>query len=580
MRNLMFLILLLTARLLTGTIINVPADQPTIQSGIDAASFGDTVLVAEGTYYENINYNGKQITVASYYILDQETSHINNTIIDGSQYTDIDFASCVIMLSNEGPNTVLDGFTLRGGKGSKVDLSVLNPAWQAYTQEGGGVIMFNSTATIRNNLIIDNDVPFLPDCDYSGGGGVCSFVGNPTIINNVIAKNSSGYACGIVLNWSGGTIKNNIVYANSGGSQEGAGGIMVWDNSQFPQIVENNSILANFSSMNAGGILIYNTAAEVRNNIIWGNKQVSGMQAEVDQSSIFEYCCLEEIIFGTGHIYDYPWFEALNFIQTLGSPTIDAGNPDVLYNDIESPNYPGFAAFPSRGELINDIGAYGGPGAKMLVDFSNELLQFDEYIQFDSFVFLGNSVTKSWNLDNLSTMTFHIDSLVVDNPEIQISAQYLENPLEPLFPTFIDLIWTPTTAGQMSSSLHVYHNFQTIDNPIDIDLTGNAIEPISNDENTIQLKTELAQNFPNPFNPETTISFSLAKSVQKAEITIYNLKGQKVKQLFRDQLPAGQHSLVWNGTDDDNKSVTSGVYLYSLTVDKKMTETKKCILMK
>ncbi len=64
---------------LYSTIINVPADQPTIQEGIDAAVNADTVLVQPGTYVENINYNGKNITVASLFLTTQDTIFISGT---------------------------------------------------------------------------------------------------------------------------------------------------------------------------------------------------------------------------------------------------------------------------------------------------------------------------------------------------------------------------------------------------------------------------------------------------------------------------------------------------------------------
>ncbi|MCB0265177.1 MAG: hypothetical protein KDH95_19455 [Calditrichaeota bacterium] len=67
--------------------INVPCDQPTIQVGVDAASDGDMVLVAKGIYLEGINFKGKAITVTRHYFVDDDTSHISATIIDGSRQT-------------------------------------------------------------------------------------------------------------------------------------------------------------------------------------------------------------------------------------------------------------------------------------------------------------------------------------------------------------------------------------------------------------------------------------------------------------------------------------------------------------
>ncbi|HPM01184.1 MAG TPA: T9SS type A sorting domain-containing protein [Candidatus Cloacimonadota bacterium] len=92
-------------------------------------------------------------------------------------------------------------------------------------------------------------------------------------------------------------------------------------------------------------------------------------------------------------------------------------------------------------------------------------------------------------------------------------------------------------------------------------------------------KTRMLQgNYPNPFNPTTTIAYQLTKS-QPVNITVYNAKGQKVRNLLNSVITAGNHTVVWNGMDDHGKSVSSGIYYYRLsTADH--SEVRKAILMK
>jgi hypothetical protein len=91
--------------------------------------------------------------------------------------------------------------------------------------------------------------------------------------------------------------------------------------------------------------------------------------------------------------------------------------------------------------------------------------------------------------------------------------------------------------------------------------------------------TKLHGNYPNPFNPETTISFSVAQASSFVTLDIFNIKGQKVKQLVSNQLSAGEHSVVWNGKDEKGKNVSSGVYFYQLNTGN-YEKTKKMILIK
>ena len=103
-------------------------------------------------------------------------------------------------------------------------------------------------------------------------------------------------------------------------------------------------------------------------------------------------------------------------------------------------------------------------------------------------------------------------------------------------------------------------------------ITGNSDDLISNKP------FELKQNHPNPFNPVTMINFSLSEA-SDVNIDILNLKGQCVKTLLNTRIESGRHSVSWNGSDNDNKPVASGIYFYQMKADN-YSEIKKCILLK
>jgi flagellar hook assembly protein FlgD len=88
----------------------------------------------------------------------------------------------------------------------------------------------------------------------------------------------------------------------------------------------------------------------------------------------------------------------------------------------------------------------------------------------------------------------------------------------------------------------------------------------------------LHENYPNPFNPSTTLSFDLPK-ISNVNITIYNMLGQKVKTFSMQNASAGYHSVRWNGTNDLGERVSTGIYLYQLHT-REFVKTRKMVFMK
>jgi hypothetical protein len=240
-----------------ANIINVPADIDSIQGGIDMAVDGDTVLVQPATYFESINFNGKNIVVGSLTLTTGDTSFISQTVLDGSGL----FFRCVTFENGEDSTAHLCGFTIKSyemfkgiydAKGAGIYVNNASPKLthllikncQAYSSElwsswGGGIYFQNSNSTITNvkiknntsrygggifclnsNLILTNVV--LSDNNvqghsgYCGGGGIYCQDSNPTFINVTIKKNTGifGFGGGIYFNGNCNPLFDSINRSN------------------------------------------------------------------------------------------------------------------------------------------------------------------------------------------------------------------------------------------------------------------------------------------------------------------------------------------------------------------------------
>ena len=294
-----------------------------------------------------------------------------------------------------------------------------------------------------------------------------------------------------------------------------------------------------------------------------------------------KYVSLINCLFAKNHAYDNIWPKAN--IYLLENDTLDFFN-NIVYNNSSN----GGAISLGQGGTINiENSIISGNSSPYL--FLTSRGDEPTYVNISHSLIQGGTNPSILHIAGPEPYGVEFiwgDGIIDDIPQFLGGDEY-----DPLYYQLTELspcidTGTPDTTGLYLPPWDLLHNYRVWDG----DNNGTAIidmgcyefgaeqyveaENIQSSIFNIQLS-----NYPNPFNPFTTIKFNLIESGE-VKLIIYNIKGQKVKTLMDCYTSPGDFELVWNGTDDNNKPVSSGIYLYKLKVNDKTLATRKCILLK
>jgi len=590
-------ILLFCSLILSGQVIHVPGDQPSIQAGINAANNGDIVLVDTGVYYENIDFLGKAITIASHYLNQKDSSFIFNTIINGSQNPNPDIGSVVSFVNGEDTTSCLYGFTITGGTGSVVPFIIP-------VRAGGGINITFSGCKIESNIIKENECIIDEIDGMAAGGGISSgppAEGHYLILRKNLICYNTVWTKGIVTNnekgrgMGGGVViaydcivEENFIYSNICKSEYGftvGGAIRMQDDGTqiiaeiISNTIYNNESVSTNSNAFGGGISCSGANTIIENNEIMNNK-TEGLQsrgsgiyfdlvdtyfADVYNNVITgNYCVANSSYCYGGAIGMYRSYD-INIVNNLitensakygGAIYITESNPTLINNTISE----NIAEVSGGGIYFYDAAS----GAIIM----NTILWNDSANGQPNEIHTPNPVLLEIAYSDIKN-GWEGEGNICEDPLFIGSGNhpYSLQDESPCVNT-----GTPDTTGLNLPEFDLAGNPRLYGGRIEMGAYENPNVIVGLDRNVIHNKFEL-NAFPNPFKAETKIEFSVPKA-GFVSLSVIDITGKEVEKLASKNLPSGNLNINWNA-----ENLKEGVYFIQLETNHQ-TITKKVILLK
>lgn len=548
------LLTLFETSIVYGGVVRVPQDYPLIQRAVDAAAPGDTILVAPGSYAENI-----MIRKALY--LRSAEGASRTAIVDPHRDSSWGGLETVVLWIDSATVGEVSGFTIRGNYDTNgAGILLLSDGWRvsdcAITGHHTGVSSGNSSSVIVHNRFTSNR-----EIDI--------FAGKNTIVtNNTMIGGNSTYDA---LLLSGRAIATNNLIANC------VHGVRFL--SADDSVIVRNNVITMFGDIYAGfqyGLWNVGSSNIIENNIVTHCPRtgVSGSPGNFRYNDVVDNVqdySGESWMGKGGNISADPLFcdnDSLCFLAS-DSPCIDGGSELVVDPD------------GSR----SDIGLYGGPNAEAVRYAPSSFDLLPVPAQSDTIVQIIEPFHEypSTRYHILWQTSFHrnVGSVVSYRLILARSAKtYCGNP-QCTTSQLRDVLDTILTASrEVTIDLSAVPNGEYFYTVEAVDQTGlfkraRSIRSFSVLRYVLTPTSHvLQQNFPNPFNARTTIRFGIPPPGGRTTLKVYNVAGQEVASAIGGYLPMGWYSLVWNAQE-----YPSGVYFYRLQIDN-VVKNKKLILIK